>query len=246
VGRFVIAAILAAAAPTAFGQGGPPMITDDPGTPGSGKLENNIAFAFEHRDGETSYDVPAIDLNYGVGEHIQLTLQTAPVILKREDRGPIGGLGGTEAAVKWRFFDEDKRGFDMSMFPRIIFNITQSSVRRGLSDDGTRFQIPFQVAKTFGPWHLDGEFGALASSVGRSEFLYGAVAGYQIAKPTMLMAELHGTSRTNFTRDVLTLNFGLHHEFTEHQILILSLGHEIRSPDQPTALIGYFGMQFVY
>jgi hypothetical protein len=246
VRRFVIAAIVAAAARTAFGQGGPPMITDDPGTPGSGKWENNIAFAFEHRDGETSYDVPAIDLNYGVGEHIQLTLQTAPVILKREDRGPIGGLGGTEAAVKWRFFDEDKRGFDMSMFPRIIFNITQSSVRRGLSDDGTRFQIPFQVAKTFGPWHLDGEFGALASSVGRSEFLYGAVAGYQIAKPTMLMAELHGTSRTNFTRDVLTLNFGLHHEFTEHQILILSLGHEIRSPDQPTALIGYFGMQFVY
>jgi hypothetical protein len=246
VRRFVIAAILAGAARTAFGQGGPPMITDDPGTPGSGKWENNIAFAFEHRDGETSYDVPAIDLNYGVGEHIQLTLQTAPVILKREDHGPIGGLGGTEAAVKWRFFDEDKSGFDMSMFPRIIFNITQSSVRRGLSEDGTRFQIPFQVAKTFGLWHVDGEFGPLASSVGRSEFLYGVVAGYQIAKPTMLMAELHGTARTNFTRDVLTLNFGLHHEFTEHQILILSMGHEIRSPDQPTALIGYFGMQFVY
>jgi hypothetical protein len=222
------------------------MITDDPGTPGSGKWENNIAFAFEHRDGETSYDVPAIDLNYGVGEHIQMTLQTAPVILKREDHGPIGGLGGTEAAVKWRFFDEDKSGFDMSMFPRIIFNLTQSSVRRGLSEDGTRFQIPFQVAKAFGPWHVDGEFGPLASSVGRSEFLYGVVTGYEIAKPTMLMAELHGTSRTNFTRDILTLNFGLHHEFTEHQILILSLGHEIRSPDQPTALIGYFGMQFVY
>ena len=180
------------------------MITDDPGTPGSGKWENNIAFAFEHRDGETSYDVPAIDLNYGVGEHIQLTLQTAPVILKREDHGPIGGLGGTEAAVKWRFFDEDKSGFDMSMFPRIIFNITQSSARRGLSDDGTRFQIPFQVAKTFGPWHVDGEFGPLASSVGRSEFLYGVVTGYEIAKPTMLMAELQGTSRMNFTRDVLT------------------------------------------
>lgn len=222
------------------------MITDDPGTPGSGKWENNIALAFEHRSGETLYDVPAIDLNYGVGEHIQLTLQTAPVILKRDDHGPIGGLGGTEAAVKWRFFDEEKSGVDMSMFPRIIFNITQSSVRRGLSDDGTRFQIPFQVAKTFRLWHVDGEFGPLASSVGRSEFLYGVVTGYEIAKPTMLMVELHATSRTNFTRDVLTLNFGVRHEFTEHRILIMSMGHEIRSPDQPTALIGYFGMQFVY
>jgi hypothetical protein len=230
----------------AFGQGGPPMITDDPGTPGNGKWENNLAIIFEHRPNETSYDLPEIDLNYGVGEHIQLTLQTAPVLLKRDDHGPVGGLGGTEAAAKWRFLDQDANGFDMSMFPRIIFNVQQSSARRGLAEDGTRFQIPFQIARTFGPWHADAEFGPLASTVGRSEWLYGMVGGYDLAKPTMLMAELQGTSRMNFTRDVLIVNFGLRHEFTEHQILIISMGHEIRSADQSLALIGYFGMQFVY
>jgi hypothetical protein len=222
------------------------MITDDPGTPGPGKWENNIAIIFEHRPDETSIDSPEVDLNYGVGEHIQLTFQTAPVLLKREGRGLIGGLGGTEAAVKWRFLDENKNGFDMSMFPRVIFNIQQSSARRGLSEDGTRFQIPFEIAKTFGRFHGDAEFGPLASTVGRGEFLYGAVAGYDLAKPTMLMAELHGTSRMNFTQDVLTLDFGLRHEFTENYILIVSMGHELRSPDQPRALIGYFGMQFVF
>ena len=238
--------MIACGARAAFAQGGPPMITDDPGTPGNGKWENNLAIAFEHRPNETSIDVPAIDLNYGVGEHIQLTLQTAPVLLKRSGQGLIGGLGGTEAAVKWRFLDEATSGFDMSMFPRVIFNIDQSSVRRGLAEDGTRFQIPFQIAKTFGRWHADAEFGPLASTVGRSEWLYGIVGGFDVAKPTMLMAELHGTSRMNLTREVLTVNFGLRHEFTENYILILSMGHELRSPDQPTALIGYFGMQFVY
>ena len=222
------------------------MITDDPGTPGNGKWEINLAIAFEHRSGETSLDLPAIDLNYGVGEHIQLTLQTAPVLLKREDHGPIGGLGGTEAALKWRFLDEESSGFDMSMFPRVIFNIQQSSARRGLAEDGTRFQIPFQIAKTFGRFHADAEFGPVGTSVGRSEWLYGIVGGFDVAKPTMLMAELHGTSRTNFSRQVVTLNFGLRHEFTETRILIVSLGHEIVSPDEPLALIGYFGMQLVY
>jgi hypothetical protein len=246
VRQLAIAAFFLAATRFLFAQGGPPMITDDPGTPGNGKWENNIAIIFEHRTDETSIDLPEIDLNYGVGEHVQLTLQNAPVLLKREDHGPIGGLGGTEAAVKWRFLDEEKGGFDMSMFPRLIFNIQQSSARRGIAEDGTRFQIPFQAAKTSGRWHLDGEFGPLASSVGRSEFLYGTVAGYDLAKPTMLMAELHGTSRMNFTRDTLTANFGLRHEFTENYILIISIGHELRSPDQPTALIGYFGMQFVF
>ena len=127
------------------------MITDDPGTPGNGKWENNFAITFEHRPNETSIDVPAIDLNYGVGDHIQLTLQTAPVLLKRSGHGVIGGPGGTEAAVKWRFFDEATSGFDMSMFPRVIFNIVQSSVRRGLAEDGTRFQIPFQAGEDLWP-----------------------------------------------------------------------------------------------
>ena len=237
---------VAAVVRVACGQGGPPMITDDPSTPGNGKWENNLAIAFEHRPDETAYDVPAIDLNYGVGEHIQLTLQTAPVLVKRSGHGLIGGMGGTEAAVKWRFVDQATSGFDMSMFTRVIFNVGESSVRRGLAEDGTRFQIPFQTAKTFGRLHVDAEFGPRASTVGRSEWLYGIVCGFDVAKPTMLMAEVHGTSRINFTRDVLTLNFGLRHEFTETYILILSMGHEIRSPDKPTALIGYFGMQFVY
>jgi len=223
------------------------MITDDPGTPGNGKWENNFAIAFEHRPGETAYDVPAIDLNYGVGEHIQLTFQTAPVLLKRSGHGLIGGLGGTEAAVKWRFFDEATSSFDISMFPRVIFNVEQSSVRRGLAEDGTRFQIPFQIAKTFGRWHADGEFGPLASSVGRSEWLYGVVVGYDVGKPTTLMAELHGTSRMNFDRDVLTLNFGIRQTLTERCIFIGSLGHEVHTPDgDPLAFIGYIGVQLLY
>jgi hypothetical protein len=222
------------------------MISDDPGTPGNGKWENNFAIIFEHRPNETSIDVPQIDLNYGVGEHIQLTLQNAPVLLKRSGRGLIGGLGSTEAAVKWRFLDEATSGVDMSMFPRVIFNVSQSSVRRGLAEDGTRFQMPFEIAKGFGRLHLDAEFGPRAITVGRSEWLSGIVCGFDVAKSTMLMAELHDESRMNFSRDVLTLNFGLRHEFTENYILIVSMGHELRSSDQPTALIGYFGMQFVY
>jgi hypothetical protein len=222
------------------------MITDDPGTPGNGKWENNFAIAFEHRPGETASDVPAIDLNYGLGDHIQLTLQTALVLVRRSGHGLIDGIGGTEAAVKWRFLDEATGGFDVSMFPRVIFNVAQSSVRRGLAEDGTRFQIPLQAAKAFGRLHVDAEFGPRASTVGRSEWLYGIVFGFEVAKSTMLMAELHDESRMNFTRDVLTLNFGLRHAFTENYVLIVSMGHELRSPDQSTALIGYFGMQFVY
>ncbi len=60
------------------------MITDDPATPGNGKWEINLAVAFEHRSSETSLDLPAIDLNYGVGEHIQLADATHFIASKAE------------------------------------------------------------------------------------------------------------------------------------------------------------------
>jgi hypothetical protein len=233
-------------APETHAQGGPPMITDDPGTPGNGKWETNLSVALEHRPSEASYDIPGIDLNYGVGERLQLTLQGGPVLRKRSDHGATAGLGGTEAAVKWRFLDEDKSGLDLSMFPRLIFNVVPSSARRGLAEDGTRFQIPFQAAKSFGRLHLDAEFGPLTSTVGRSEWLYGIVGGIDLTKATAIMAELHGTSRMNFAQDVLTVNLGLRHEFTETRILLTSIGHEVRDPDQSLALIGYFGVQLLY
>src|SRR5437868_13362219 len=107
---FALLITCALTARQAQAQGGPTMITDDPGTPGSGKWEINLAVAFEHRPGETSYDLPALDFNYGVGEHIQLTLQTAPVLLTRSGHGAVGGIDGTEAARKWRVADEEAVG----------------------------------------------------------------------------------------------------------------------------------------
>ena len=231
----------------ARGQGGPPMITDDPGTPGPGKFEINLAITFEQRPSEVVFDSPAIDINYGVGENIQLTLQTAPVILKRRGHGAIGGLGGTEAALKWRFLDEEKAGADVSIFPRVIFNIVESSVRRGLSEDGTRVQLPVQVAKKFGILALDFEGGALASTVGRSEWLYGIVAGIELTKSTNIMAELHGTSRMSFDRDVLAVNLGVRQKLTDQAFLIASLGRQVRVPDEEElALLGYCGVQLLY
>ncbi|HEV2094969.1 MAG TPA: hypothetical protein VGQ82_00545 [Chthoniobacterales bacterium] len=223
------------------------MITDDPGTPGNGRFEINLAVAFDHRPHETAWDLPAIDLNYGVGERIQLTLQTAPVLLKRSGHGPIYGLGSTEAAVKWRFLDEESDGISVSMFPRVIFNILQSSVRRGLAEDGTRVQLPFQVAKKFGAVSVDFEWGPLASTVGRSEWLYGIIGGIEANKTTTFMAELHGTSRMNFDRDVLTVNVGIRQKLTDAWILISSIGHDVRTPDdEPFAFIGYCGVQLLY
>ena len=109
---------------------------------------------------------------------------------------------------------------------------THSSVRRGLAEDGTRFQIPFQAAKKLGPIDLDAEFGPLISSVGRSEFFYGIVGWHGGDKDHNYHGRTAWHLGTNFTRDAVTLNFGWRHKLNEHAIWLASVGHDVHSGDE--------------
>ena len=178
---------------------------------------------------------------------IQLNFETSAVDLKRDDHGLIGGLGNASAAVKWRFLDEDRAGVSMSVYPRIEWNLLRSSVRRGLVEDGTRMLLPVQIARSVGTVDLDMEVGALLSSVGRSELVYGVVAGVPVASGTTVMAELHGNARTNFGRDKLTVNAGFRRKLTASVALIGSVGCDVRSPaGERNSLIGYSGVQLLF
>ena len=53
-------------------QGGPPLLTDDPGTPGNRNWEINIASTHFRSPGEREIEAPLLDINYGLGDRIQL------------------------------------------------------------------------------------------------------------------------------------------------------------------------------
>jgi hypothetical protein len=223
------------------------MLTDDPGTPGNGHTELNLAVTIERRADEQLWELPVVDMNYGVGERIQLNFQTSFNVLQRDEQGAVAGPGSTSVAIKWRFFDQGRGGFLISTYPRIEWNTFPSSVHRGLVDDGTRGFLPVQIAHRVGPFDLDLEVGALVGTVGRPECVYGFVAGLPITAGTNIMAELHGSARTNFTWDQLTVNAGLRQKFSESTFLIASLGRDLRSPaGGRIPLIGYLGVQLEF
>ena len=72
-------------------QGGPPFKTDDPETPGNKHWEINFGWLGERSAGEGSYSVPDVDLNYGLGDRIQLKFELPIVIY--EIRNSLGKPG---------------------------------------------------------------------------------------------------------------------------------------------------------
>src|SRR4051812_42420444 len=96
--------------------GGPPLLTDDPGTPGPGNWEINVAAPHRHVGSSSEGESPLLDLNFGVGERVQLKYEIAWVA-RREAGDTVRGLGSSLLGVKWRFADSGEKGWNISTYP---------------------------------------------------------------------------------------------------------------------------------
>jgi hypothetical protein len=177
-----------------FPQGGPPLRTDDPGTPGDGNWEVNLAATADKRDSRLLLEAPLVDINYGVGERIQLKFEIPWLFLDEDDGPSKNGLGNSQVGVKWRFLDQAEEWLDVSVYPQVEFNNPSSSARRDLVDDGTAWTLPIELEKSFGPVSVNPEIGYVLLE-DEDEWLYGLALGYSPSSGIELLAELHGPGR---------------------------------------------------
>jgi hypothetical protein len=122
-GKYALAiALLMAAAPVAAG---PPYQTDDPDPTDVDGLE---AYAFVEGDWDSGFAGSAgIEANYGAAPDLQLSLglpldvTSAPFEVSR---------GNVELSAKWRFLNDEKRGWSLATFPGVTLPTAKGA--RGL------------------------------------------------------------------------------------------------------------------
>jgi hypothetical protein len=236
-------AVLGCGLPSALAQGGPPMITDDPGTPGNGHWEINTAITTERRAGEHVTEMPLVDINYGIGDRLQLKYEAAWLRLS-DDTGRHDGMSNSLAGVKWRFYDAGEKAWSASVYPQIEFNNPGSHAdERGLADHGTSFQLPFQVMKDFGVFEFNADFG-LVVHPGENAWFGGMVVGHDIAKGVELAVELHWEWGGDFDENSLAANVGARVDLSEKCTLLLSIGRELHNArEERASMIAYLGLQ---
>jgi len=241
--QLVLAGTLSVAASIpARAQGGPPMITDDPFTVGANNWEINLLPAMEHVRGSTLYEAPNVDLNYGVGNRIQLKLEVPWVVRKDDGVSAQSGLGNTGIGMRYRFIDESRSGFAMSTYPAFEFSGSSSSVRRGVADAGRSFFLPVEIAKTINGVGLNGEVGYLFEQGGEGSWEYGLLFGRDASERVELLGELHGSSAKDFSGNEMLVNLGSRIGMTDNFTLLVSAGRTLHSPGSPTT-IAALGLQ---
>src|ERR1700690_4064865 len=106
--RAVLLLSTAVSAAAGYAQGGPPFITDDPGTPGNKHWEINLGWTGIHNPGASSYQLPDIDINYGLGDRIQLKYEIPLAAATDENNTTRAGLGESFPGVKFRFYEHHR------------------------------------------------------------------------------------------------------------------------------------------
>jgi hypothetical protein len=232
--------------PAAFAQGGPPYYTNDPGTPGNHNWEINLGYMPFLYTGQSITHMPDVDINYGLGDRIQLTFENAWLRVVNPSSSPKYGLGQDQLGVKWRFYDNKESGFAISVFPQLSLNNPDNSVARGITPRSASLILPVEFSKKLGPVNLNWEVGYNYVHTGADGWLAGVVVGHDLTENLEIDAEFYGLGTFNPSNGQQTIEGGLRYKIHPPFILLLMAGRSVQSSsnEQPR-FVGYFGMQFL-
>ena len=241
----------------AVGRAGPPLMTDDSETPGSGGWEINVSHSIEQTRDEFQMLTPLIDINYGLTENDQWKIEFPIVFVDPTDRAERWGAGDIEIGWKYRFWDEDCQGIMASCYPQLLIPtadigglLPDETERVGLGDGFTELFLPLEVGKHFYDEQLFvfGEVGynTVFDRDGTNEWFYGVAFEWSHSDRLKLLFEVGGVAiEGSGGPDHAFFNGGWKYELNDRCSFIGSAGRSFRerrsgAPD----LLAFVGFQF--
>lgn len=222
-----------------FCAGGPPMMTDGTGTPGNGNWELNIAYKGEYQSLSSRYEAPSMDLNYGLGNTIQLKAEASYVKLTSDD-----GIGNAKVGVKWRFYEEETLSF--SMYPQYTFTPIKKNLDSGIADIKEAFYFPIQMNKQFGSIAVTVDVGYLAVTHNKNYLNSGFLVGYLFMDKMELLAEVYRSVQTDGNDESITLNGGFTYALKPSISALFSVGKEVATASNQKPVLFFIGLQLLF
>jgi hypothetical protein len=242
----IFCALLLIAPEIALAQGGPPYYTNDPGTPGNKNWEINLGYMPFLYSNQSITHTPDVDINFGLGDRIQLTYENAWLRVENQPDPAKYGLGQDQLGVKWRFYDSGEDGMAFSVFPQLSLNNPNDSVARGITPRGASLILPVEFTRKLGPIHVNLEGGYNIVHLGPNGWLAGLVVGHDISENLELDAEAYTTGTFHPEYSQTTLEMGVRYRVHRPFIVLLMAGRSVEpARSDQSYFVGYFGVQIL-
>lgn len=231
----------------------PPLITDDPETPGAGGWEINITSSIETTPEATVMEVPLFDINYGFVENDQLKVEFAVVRHDPRDQDNNWGISDLLVGYKYRFLDEnDHGGWAVSFYPQVSSPTGNADL--GIGSGSTEMQIPFEFQKHFcneqrfcGWINPEVGYNIVFEDDTRNSWKFGLAAAWELPNKLELLGEVgtlifpQGTESDN-----PFFNFGVEYPLNKNVVLLGSAGRGFRNRQDTPDFFALLGFQFLF
>ena len=128
----------------------PPLVVDDPATPGCNKWEINVVVDGDVTRLQSALELPLLDINYGVGDNLQLKYEL-PYMNNQAEGTTTSALGESRAGVKYMFFENEEAKLQFAVYPQLTFISSNAEVvKNGLASPGTITTLPLLMAVRVG------------------------------------------------------------------------------------------------
>lgn len=223
-------------------QAGPPLVTNDTGTPGPGNWEINLAVAGGRAGDERGFSAPDADINYGLGEAIQLSVHFAWEHARSGGAPRVSGLGAVEYAMRWRFQDQEQAGLDMAIQPQLVMPGSATAIEQGLSQPHREFVLPVQVVRRWGALTTGMELARHWVTHERGALQAGAFVAQDCARGWQCLAEINGTHAIGGSSETLA-GVGVRRATSDHVRLMGAVERQVNGPSSQRATTFYLGVQ---
>jgi hypothetical protein len=211
--------------------GSPPMHTDDTETPGPDNWEINLVLGADLTGEEKRIEAPLFDVNYGLGDTLQLKFEV-PYVFARQaqpDAGgerlvSVNGIGDSNFGVKYRLYDDKDAGLSLAIFPQVEFKTPGG--RRSVSTGTTTLILPVIVMREFDHASITANAG-LETSAGEYRYFASVGAGTRLTDRTAFLVEIAGTNLNATDEKHVLLNFGIRRKISDTQSISAALGRDV-------------------
>jgi hypothetical protein len=227
---------------------GPPFRTDDPEPVEHGHYEFYNFFSGTHVTGDRSGVGPAFELNYGLIPNGQFHI-VAPLAFDNPSGSPSQfGIGDTELGFKYRFIQEDEKGWrpQVGVFP--FLEVPTGDQSLGLGAGHWREYLPLWIQKSFGDWTTYGGAGYWINHGGGTDdknfWYFGWLLQRKVTDKLVIGAELfHQTADTIGGKESTGFNVGAIYDFDEHNHLLMSAGRGLQNASDTNRFSWYIAYQ---
>ena len=242
----MVAALAVTLAPVAA-MAGPPFRTDDPEPVDYQHWEIYGFSAGTHSRDNTNLTLPGVEVNYGAAPNLMVHLVAPLVYDKSTGSSAQYGYGDTELGVKYRFIEEDEKGWRpmVGVFP--LVELPSGDQNRGLGTGHTHAFIPLWIQKSFGAWTTYGGGGYwINPGAGNKDYWFaGWLLQRQMTDDLALGGEIFlQTPDAVGGRDTTGFKVGAVYDFSENYHLLLSAGRGLQNAQASDEFSYYFGVQW--